>query len=179
MAASSILLTILFIVLGNNLPEEQLVWNEDYRLSWSDFRGEPQENADAVAITASGLSSSLTARTTPTRLVDYTVTITANFYPGKSWYKPERVDEIVLAHEQLHFDITELNARKLKKKIAEYNFTLNIKTELNRLVDAANKDLAIMQELYDSQSNYSMEIDGQKKWQVYVRNELEKLSSYK
>ena len=174
-----LLFAILLSVLGNNTPEEQLVWDETYRLTWSDFRGDPQEDVDAVAITASGLSSSLSARTTSTRLVDYTVTITANFYPEKSWFKPGRVDEIVLAHEQLHFDITELNARKLRKKIADYNFTLNIKAELNRLVENANRDLAVMQELYDSQSNYSMAIEGQKKWQVYVRNELRKLSSYK
>lgn len=175
---NQIILAILCIVLGNP-TEEQLVWDEAYRLSWSDFRAAPQEDVDAVAITASGLSSSLSARTTSTRLVDYTITITANFYPDKSWYKPERVDEIVLAHEQLHFDITELNARKLRKKIAEYNFTLNIKSELNILVNNANKELAVMQEQYDSQSNYSMEIEGQKKWQIYVRNELKKLASYK
>ncbi len=167
-----------FIALGNP-PEKQLVWDSAYRLSWSDFKGQPQENVDAVAITASGLSSSFSARTSPTRLVDYTYTVIAHFYPEKSWFKPGKVNEIVLAHEQLHFDITELNARKLRQNIAEFNFTLNIKPEMNFLVDKANKDLAIMQELYDDQSNYSMSIEAQKKWQIYVKNELLKLANYK
>ncbi len=174
-----LLFAILFIVLGNYSSEEQLVWDEDYRLSWSDFRGKPQENMDAVAITASGLSSSLSATTTSKRLVDYTITITANFYPEKSWFKPGRVDEIVLAHEQLHFDITELNARKLRKRIAEFRFTLDIKAELGQLVKIANRNLAEMQEQYDGESNYSMTVEAQKKWQIYVKEELIRLSNYK
>lgn len=173
-----LLITIFLIVL---IPrsENQLVWNADYRLNWSDFRGEPQEEIDAVAITASGLSSSFSARTSSTALVDYTASVIAHFYPDKSWYKPEKVNEIVLAHEQLHFDITELNARKLRKNIADSNFTLNIKSEMNHLVDKANRDLEIMQELYDSESDFSMDVVSQKKWQLYVQEELKRLSNYK
>lgn len=174
-----LLIALVLIVTSTKSNDNQLVWNEDYRLSWSDFRGTPEESSDAVAITASGLSSSLSARTTSKRLVDYTINIKANFYPDKSWYKPNKVNEIVLAHEQLHFDITELNARKLRKTISEFNFTLDIKKELNQLVEKANKDLATMQELYDNQSNYSMKVDAQKKWQIYVMGELDKLSSYR
>jgi len=173
-----LILVFLVITIGN-LPEKQLVWNDTYRLSWSDFQGEPQDHIDAVAITASGLSSSFSARTSPTRLVGYKATITAHFYPEKSWFKPGKVNEIVLAHEQLHFDITELHARKLRENIAQYTFTLDIKSEMNLLVDKANKDLEIMQKLYDTESNFSMEVEPQKKWQVYIKNELQKLEGYK
>jgi len=172
------LLFTIFLLLISPTSENQLVWDADYRLSWSDFKGEPQEVVDAVAITASGLSSSFSARTSSTALVDYTASVIAHFYPDKSWYKPEKVNEVVLAHEQLHFDITELNARKLRKNIIDSNFTKNIKSEMNHLVDKANKDLEIMQELYDSQSNFSMDVESQKKWQLYVREELERLSNY-
>lgn len=173
-----LLLTIFLIVINPGL-ENQLVWDADYRLSWSDFRGEPLEKTDAVAITASGLSSSFSARTSSIALVDYTASVVAHFYPDKSWYKPEKVNEIVLAHEQLHFDITELNARKLRKNIADANFTVNIKSEMNQLVDRANKELEIMQELYDSQSDFSMDLVSQKKWQLFVKEELGRLSNYK
>lgn len=173
-----LVLTILFIVLGS--PSDiQLVWNENYRLQWSDFKAQPEEHVDAVAITASGLSSKFSARTTSTRLVDYSSDVVAHFYPGKSWYKPTKVNEIVLAHEQLHFDITELHARKLRKRISEYDFTVDIKSEMNVLVDTANEDLEKMQEIYDSETNYSMDVESQKKWQLYIRGELKRFSSYK
>ncbi|MBT8303127.1 MAG: hypothetical protein KJP09_01545 [Bacteroidia bacterium] len=174
-----LILVIFLIAFGNNPYETQMVWNEDYRLQWSDFKAQPEEGIDAVAITASGLSSDFSARTTSTRLVDYSSNVVAHFYPDKSWYKPSKVNEIVLAHEQLHFDITELNARKLRKRIAEFGFTINIKSEMNVLVEMSNKELAKMQELYDDQSNYSMNIEAQKKWQLYIRDELNKLSNYK
>ena len=173
------LISILFLVFCSPPSENQLVWDAEYRLSWSDFRGEPQDDMDAVAITASGLSSSFSARTTTTDLVDYRSIVIAHFYPDKSWYKQGMVNDIVLAHEQLHFDITELNARKLRKRIAESNFSINIKSEMNRLVDQANEDLETMQEMYDSQSNYSMDVESQKKWQLYVMDELKRLSNYK
>lgn len=172
-----LLFTILLLL--TYAPENQLAWDANYRLSWSDFKGEPQEKVDAVAITASGLSSSFSARTTSTALVDYKASVIAHFYPDKSWYKPGKVNEIVLAHEQLHFDITELNARKLRKNITDSNFTIDIKSEMNHLVDQANKDLEVMQELYDSQSDFSMDVGSQKKWQLYISEELERLSNYK
>ncbi len=173
------LLITIFLLVIHPASENQLVWDANYRLSWSDFVGEPQEDSDAVAITASGLSSSFSARTSSTNLLDYSVSVIAHFYPDRSWYKPEKVNEIVLAHEQLHFDITELNARKLRKSITDSNFTLNIKSQMNQLVDKTNKDLEIMQELYDSESNFSMDVESQKKWQLYVKDELERLSNYK
>lgn len=167
---------ILFIC---DTPDTELIWDESYRLTWSDFKGEPQDEIDAVAITASGLSSQFSARTTPSRLVDYTATITANFYPDKSWYKPGKVNEIVLAHEQLHFDITELNARLLRRNIEEFEFTINIKSEMNFLVDKANKDLEIMQTRYDNETNYSMNVEAQKQWQIHIQEELLKLTDFK
>jgi len=172
-------LVIFFIAFASNPYESQMAWNEDYRLQWSDFKGQAEESIDAVAITASGLSSDFSARTTAARLVDYSSNVVAHFYPDKSWYKPSKVNEIVLAHEQLHFDITELNARKLRKHIAEFSFSINIKAEMNQLVENANKELASMQELYDDQSNYSMNVEAQKKWQLFIRDELNKLSNHK
>ena len=159
--------------------EESILWDESHRLEWSDFRGSPNLNSDAAAITASGLTFDFSARTTSTRLVDFTATVEAYFYPNQSWYKKGHVSTIVLAHEQLHFDITELHARKLRKQIDETGFSMNIKKEISKLHININKELKEFQIKYDSESDYSRNVENQKEWQVFVNQELEKLSKYK
>ena len=170
----------LFLFLICFLPtKESIIWDETYRLEWSDFRGNPNLNTDAVAITASGLTFDFSARTTSTRLVHFTANFEAHFYPDQSWYKKDDVNNIVLAHEQLHFDITELHARKLRKQIDGASFSLNIKKEISKLHTNINKELKEFQNKYDSESDYSRSVETQKKWQIFVKQELKKLSNYK
>ncbi len=159
--------------------EESILWKENNRLEWSDFRGSPNFNSDAVAITASGLTFDFSARTTSTRLVDFSAIVEAHFYPDQSWYKKDHVNSIVLAHEQLHFDITELHARKLRKQIDEADFSLNIKKEISKLHANINKELKMFQNNYDSESDFSRSIETQKAWQIFVKQELKKLDKYK
>ena len=142
--------------------EESILWDESHRLEWSDFRGNPDVNSDAAAITTSGLAFNFSARTTSTRLVDFSATVEAHFYPNQSWYNKNHVNTIILAHEQLHFDITELHARKLRKQIVEAHFSLHIKKEISRLHSNINKELKEFQNKYDSESDYSRSVETQK-----------------
>ena len=36
--------------------EETIVWSATKRLSWANFKGNPVQNSDAVAVTASGIN---------------------------------------------------------------------------------------------------------------------------
>jgi len=158
--------------------EQSILWDVNHRLDWNDFIGEPSSNSDAVAITASGLTFDFTARTTDQQLVDFSAIIEARFYPEQSWCKKAHVNTIILAHEQLHFDITELHARKLRKQIDQANFSRNIKKEISILHSNIKKELKEFQKQYDSGSDYSRNGEGQKQWQIFVSQELEKLSNY-
>jgi len=176
---SKFIYLFLFFISFQPSEEEYILWNENHRLEWNDFKGAPIINGDAAAITASGLTFSFSARTTSTRLVDFTAIVEAHFYPNQSWYIKEHVNNIVLAHEQLHFDITELHARKLRKQIDEANFSVNIKKEISKLHTNINKELKEFQKKYDTETNYSRSIETQKEWQIFVNQELKKLSKYK
>ncbi|WP_340074767.1 DUF922 domain-containing protein [Leptobacterium sp. I13] len=160
-------------------PEEEIVWSEAYRLTWKDFKGTPRYNTSVVAMTASGISYDLSAtiRSENDIVVDYKVV--ASFYPDHSWYNPDRVDAVVLAHEQLHFDITELHARKFRKHLSEMLFTENVKREIKAIYNQINKELKKMQELYDSESDFSMNAEDQKEWQEKIKDQLDKLDAYK
>lgn len=103
----------------------------------------------------------------------------AHFYPGQSWYKPKLADNHVLSHEQFHFNITELYARKFRQRISLLETSNNIKKELNQLYKIIKMELGEMQNKYDNESNYSRDVENQAKWEVFVTSELEKLSKYK
>ena len=159
--------------------EDSILWNENKRLAWSDFRGTPTSTINAAALTASGLTFDFSAKTTQTKLIEFNTIVEARFYPNQSWYRKEYVNSVVLAHEQLHFDITELHARKLRKQMTEANFTIKIKREISKLHSTINKQLKEMQNKYDRDSDYSRSVETQKKWQTLVNRELNKLSKYK
>jgi hypothetical protein len=88
-------------------------------------------------------------------------------------------DEYILAHEQLHFDITELHVRKFRRQISDVKVSQSLGSVLDKLHLNINKELAAMQNQYDSESNNSINKEAQAKWIVYVVKELKKYEAYK
>lgn len=159
--------------------EEVLSWSDTNKLTWTNFKEKPNYNMDAVALTASGITFKYSISRTKNNVVGYKAEVDAHFYPNKSWYKPESADAYILSHEQLHFDITELHARKFRKRIEELKVSNYIKRDLEAIHKTINKELSEMQNSYDNQSDYSRVPDGQAKWQAFVTNELKKLTAFK
>ena len=89
--------------------ERTIAWNASRKLSWADFKAQPDPNSDAVALTASGITFSYSLKTSERNVVDFSTTVKAHFYPEKSWYLTNKASAYILRHEQLHFDITELS----------------------------------------------------------------------
>jgi hypothetical protein len=160
-----------------NLPS--ILWSQDYKLQWKDFKGQPQQNTDAVAITASGITFGYSVTKSETKIVDANFTIESYFYPEHSWYIIQRIDANVLNHERFHFNITELYARKFRKRISETTFTLNIREEADAIYKKINKELEAMQNEYDNMTNYSINIEKQLEWQKIISDQLLKFSEYK
>jgi len=160
--------------------EETISWSENEKLHWGNFEGKPQHNTDAVAITASGITYGFSSKTySNSDKVEYTTNVSAEFYPNQSWYLKERVNDTILGHEQLHFDITELYSRKLRKRIKNAKFTKNVQQEISEIFDQVNKELRIMQNEYDEGSDYSRDYEGQVNWQERIAKELHQLEEYK
>ena len=100
------------------------------------------------------------------------IDVGCEFFPEKSWYRPELCDSIILSHEQLHFDIAELHARKLRKKLAETQFTENIREEIREIYDDMLKRLYIFQNRYDRETNFSRNLQKQLFWNQEIAREL-------
>lgn len=160
--------------------EETITWAQNQKLHWGNFEGTPVYDTDAVAITASGITYGYSSKTfSNSDKIEYTTNVLAQFYPEKSWYLKERVNDTVLGHEQLHFDITELHARKFRKRINHGKFTKNIQKEISKIYNNVSDELRAMQNEYDEGSDYSRDYEGQMKWQKLIAIELQKLEKHK
>lgn len=143
--------------------EAAIRWEPGLRLAWSDFRGQPPASKRIAATTASGLSYSYTARG-GSHGYELDFTVATFFYPDKSWYHPGLCDARVLSHEQLHFDISELFARRLRTRLRQTRFTGKVKAEVRRIFAEVNRELSEFQDRYDRETDFSRNPEAQLAW---------------
>lgn len=152
---------------------ETILWNANKRLSWSDFKEKKPLNARAAAITASGITYQFSTSGTSDNIeIDFE--ISTHFYPNKSWYQPELCDDVILGHEQLHFDISELYARKMRKRLANTKLTKNVKAEVKSIYREILKELDDFQNAYDDETNFSRNLEQQLIWNEKITKALKK-----
>ncbi|GIV30421.1 MAG: hypothetical protein KatS3mg028_1487 [Bacteroidia bacterium] len=169
------ILLIFCCTVVNAQNKDTIVWSKGYKLTWEDFKGRPKSSSTAGAITNSGISANYTYENGK-----ITFRIIAKFNRKKSWVKPNDKILSTLEHEQLHFDITELYVRKLKKKLSETKFKSNpekIKKQFYRIYDEINKELNYYQDLYDKETTNPRDEAKQEEWKEKVARELEELEN--
>ena len=159
-----------FLGFGQEI-EEGVLWSADKRLTWADFKGKIPPAAVPAATTASGISYSYTAN-----LIHHEVSldfeVNAYFYPNESWYKPDICDDVTLSHEQLHFDIAELFARKMRDKLKRTSFSDNVKAEIRKIYKEILAELQEFQELYDWETDFSRNRGKQLEWNQKIAEAL-------
>lgn len=153
-------------------------WRSGEKLSWSDFQGEPNYDYPYAAITYSGMSYGFSANIINGKVwVEYTVK--SFFVANKSWVKRwYRNDKPLLAHEQLHFDITELYARKFRQRLSKKEFSDNVKSEIKKIYKDITDEKVALQELYDVETDHSKKEKAQHNWQLRIDAELLKLIDF-
>ena len=152
--------------------EEGILWDENKRLTWEDFKGKIPPAAVPAATTASGISYSYSANLLHHEVkLDFEVN--AFFYPNESWYKPTVCTENTLAHEQLHFDIAELFARKMRNRLRRTSFSDNVKAEVREIYQDILKELEDYQDQYDWETNFSRNFEKQGEWNQKIAKALE------
>ncbi|MBA3683458.1 MAG: hypothetical protein H0W73_20175, partial [Bacteroidetes bacterium] len=115
-----VLISFLIFTSFKAQEKEHILWSETKPLTWDDFKGKPEKRF-AAATTSYDIWKS----TNKINDKSSTVKIEAVFFYESSWKKKSWINDQVLAHEQKHFDIVELFARKLRKQIKETRFIPN------------------------------------------------------
>lgn len=144
---------IVFSDSGNSIP-----WIAARRLVWDDFLCEPKKEGDAVASTSTSLGLSYKVRNNQLEFH-----ISCDFSKEKSWGALKT--DYILAHEQGHFDITEIHARKLYEAL--YNYELNpetFKADIAAIYNRIVKEKEDMQEEYDGTTDHSRRKGLQMEW---------------
>lgn len=153
---------------------ESIPWQASRKLTWEDFQGPVPTDAVSAATTASGISYEYSAN-----LIHHEVQldfeVTAFFYPKESWYKPEVCDSHILQHEQLHFDISEVFARRMRMKLRNTSFTENVKAEIRVIYKETLRELEELQDKYDWETNFSRNPEAQERWNAQIKEALERL----
>lgn len=156
-----------------------LEWEENRPLIWTDFKGQPDQKSVAVAVTTSGITYGFTSKSANGKIVSYEVEIDTHFYPQKSWQKKDIVNDYVLRHEQFHFNITELFARKFRALVANASLSQNIKFKVDEIYQEITTELNTMQNQYDLETQHSKSKSEQQKWETKIKSMLTQLEDYK
>ena len=174
--------TFLFLIIGFSvqaqLPENRIPWTSEL-LTWEDFSGTPDPANPFHANTSSGISYSWSMRQSEND-IEFKYEIHTYFLPGESWVKPGKNTLHLLEHEQLHFDITELHGRKLRKAMEEFDVrnTRDIKPALQAIYKEIESSRHGMQKSFDAETRHSNDAAAQLKWQMFIKEELEKLKDF-
>lgn len=156
-----------------NHSSDYILWDSKKPLRIKDFRGSIKNKLNN-AETVSFISYSLLVDDAKNIL---SLQVSANFDGEESYFKHSDEDLLVLAHEQLHFDITEIHARLFFKKLLETKLTKSdFRVQVSDILKEIEQDLIAKQDQYDAQ------IDGnphlQSLWNGWVAEELQELSAY-
>ncbi len=158
---------------ANNTEKVYLEWKKGSPLSWRNFRHKKNVKSNISALTASAIEYSYECCGS-----DMKSSVRAVFIPEDSWVNVKNKNDYILAHEQLHFDITELYARKFRMLLDNYKLGCNDVRIFNRLADSINDEWRKVQMQYDAETNHSLNKSDQIKWDKKIKIELEKLKAY-
>lgn len=152
--------------------EELLTWSASRKLIWKDYKASPDTQSDAAASTTTYLS------------IEYKISTNSFGYKIKSWFSKTRSwgrhkDDYILSHEQGHFDIAEIFARKLHKLMSAYRFDRKTyQQELKRIYHDVMDEKEKMQNDYDEETNHSINKEKQAEWLKKIAGTLKELEAW-
>lgn len=153
-------------------PADMIPWINEKRLSWEDFLCEPKRGSDAVASTSTSLG--IAYQLNSGKLSYH---ITCYFNKEKSWGLLKT--DYILAHEQGHFDITEIFARKLYEALQNYEFNKRtFKKDIGAIYQSIVKQKEDFQKAYDGETDHSRKTSLQYDWLEKIEGLLQETEVY-
>jgi hypothetical protein len=170
---------------GPSPPQRLLCWQAGRHLRWADFQAPATVLSPAdpfFATSAASCAPVLQVIGTKDETGRNSFFVTAALDRSRSWVRDPLAphSERVLAHEQGHFDICELTARRLRQHITrEYEsgrdvFAPVFRQALQRLLD----EQASLNMRYDQETAHGLLPVPQQQWQQQLGRELAELAAY-
>jgi len=151
---------------------EPFEWAAERRLTWADFQGTPDIRSGAVAVTATVVEYEMACTGT-----EFRWRIVSRFVPRSSWVKPDhlviRQSEQTLLHEQVHYDLSEVHARRARGTLRNLAAPcLLTDAQQNALIQGFHKQADALQEQYDRETAHGTAQRRQREWEVQVEEWL-------
>lgn len=154
-------------------------WNADRKLSWPDFKGSPVESSKFSAESSLQISYGMKI-SQDSRGTKVSYNIDCYFEPKESWVKVKMKTNSLLKHEQVHFDIAEIFARKLQKRFRATSFTIdNYNTKSQDIFNRTFSEYQNFQAAYDHDTVHGSDKAEQVNWENNIASMLKKSERYK
>ena len=154
--------------------DDAIVWALRRPLAWADFKGPAPAEVGAVAaqtnyalLHGAGCTGS-----------KFEFRVVAAFVPDKSWVRTSMLRSPAesvraLRHEQTHFDIAEVYARRMRQRFAEvYNPCGTSREALDTIANRYITDEAGAQARYDDETRHGLTVARQRQWDADVKRML-------
>jgi hypothetical protein len=170
------LISILTMASSYGQQARHLAWKSNAPLQWVHFQGKPEAD-DHVhgAVTYAGIEVLVDQVLFPSGNIRFKAR--AIFDQKRSWVKAGEPDSTLLAHEQLHFDITEVYARKLMQKLNELQLSKKDKAVVKKWQKRYWQAQLNAQKLYDRESVHGLHFEQQQAWRTLIDAELRQTDS--
>lgn len=170
---------IVFLLIFNILSAQKINWSEDRKLVWDNFKSKTNNLGGSTVVAYTHCGWEYSAITSSDPKVPVKIEIQTIFNEDKSWKDDKRINDYVLVHEQKHFDIAEIHARKLRKEVSE---KIKTTSEYNKffktIYSKISSEYKQFQTTYDRITEHGMNKEKQAEYNILISEELEKLKNY-
>lgn len=170
-------ITLIMVILAMHMQSQEIdnfiYWSKDYKVKPDDFRGKKLDSTDFATARSALTFEFLNIKNTVTRDYYYVFTI---FERERSF--TESKDSLLMEHEQLHFDIQELHARKIRKAFLELKKTKATYKDYSKIYKQYLDSVHLFHERFDRKTFKSNFQDIEQQWRVRVHKELKELEAF-
>lgn len=151
-----------------------IVWSADRPLTMADFQAKAPAN-QLAALTVADIKAGAGCKD-----FVFAANVEATFDPTQSWFRdPAHATPALLRHEQLHFDITELAARRLRQKLSQIPFDcMKLQPKFDQTTKVAYAEWGREEDRYDQETNHGLNAVRQAAWEKTVREKLAALQAF-
>ncbi len=177
-------ITYILFALINSMPDQTLLhernasdeldWCEFRRLTWTDFKAQPDKYSFFSAVSATYIEEQHGCSEDGS----FKYSVKAVFVKNESW-SANICSPDLLQHEQSHFDLTEYCARKLRKRFHDLQNPCQVQEETIRsMLDSLYYELETTHQLYDQYTLHGLKKDNQIIWNDIIAKCLYELKDF-
>ena len=196
MRIAACLLALVCAAPATGLAQEPIAWSAERKLTKGDFRGRVPATAPSASMSAISIDAAWECKSG-----SLVASARAAFDPSRSWWRnaqggvwggvAERAsssqaqlearrnsvqrDMQLLEHEQLHFDLAEVAARKIVARFADFKNACadpGGTDPIQEMVVQADRELQQEQQRYDRETAHGTNPRAQEQWKLKIRKAL-------